>query len=90
MKNTEKLRIRRIKIQQKVAKTIRKAKEYAASIADTGPELNLAIVRFLTPRQLKQVVLLPKNFERAFGEDFPRLAESELIDRQLTLNEEEK
>jgi len=89
MKNAEKLRIRRIKNNQKVAKTLKEAKEYADTLTVTGTELGMELVSRMTRRQLKHVLLLPERFEWAFLDaDMKRLAESQLIDLHLALEEE--
>jgi hypothetical protein len=87
---TEKLRIKRIKINQKAAKTLKKIKLNGQAITGTGRELGLAIVQSLTKRQLKHILLQPERFTSAFPEaELPRLAEDELFERTLTDNKEE-
>ena len=85
----EKERIKRIHVDQKSAETLKRAKDYAEDLTETGVELGLILVRAFTKKQLQQVLLRPEKFDKAFpGSEVSRLAQEELTDRLLTLDKE--
>jgi hypothetical protein len=82
VKNSERRRIKRIKLSQKTALTVNKVREVREQFQNDGAELGADVVSALSNRHLKNILLNPERFENLFaGYELPRLAKDELFDR---------